>query len=153
MAFSLSPKFLWNDFVYKQRLIYKIMKHLKKYKLFESQEDLVSDVRDILADVSDKERAELVIDDDSIIIGIGNDDNLFSTIEESHLRDLNPYIDDLEHLNSYLESKGFKLKNAAIWSKSISHSYSDKWMKYDFDSVIEYIKRFKIVYIDIMYER
>ena len=128
------------------------MKHLKKYKLFE-QEDLISDVRDILADVSDKERAEVVIDDDSIIIGIGNDDNLISTIEESHLRDLNPYIDDLEHLNSYLESKGFKLKNAAIWSKSISHSYSDKWMKYDFDSVIEYIKRFKIVYIDIMYER
>ena len=84
------------------------MKHLKKYKLFESQEDLVSDVRDILADVSDKERAELVIDDNSIIIGIGNDDNLFSTIEESHLRDMNPYIDDLEHLNSYLESKGFK---------------------------------------------
>ena len=129
------------------------MKHLKKYKLFESQEDLISDVRDILADVSDKERAELVVDDNSIIIGIGDDDNLFSTIEESHLRDLNPYIDDLEHLNSYLESKGFKLKNAAIWSKSISHSYSDKWMKYDFDSVIEYIKRFKIVYIDIMYER
>lgn len=136
------------------------MKHLKKYKLFESQEDLVSDVRDILADVSDKERAALVIDDDSIIIGIGDDDNLILTIEESHLRDLNPYIDDLEHLNSYLESKGFKLKNAAIWSKSISHSNNDflksqfdKFMKYDFDSVIEYIKRFKIVYIDIMYER
>ena len=134
------------------------MKYLKKYKLFESQatffdEDLVSDVRDILADVSDKERASLVVDDNSIIIGIGDDDNLFSTIEESHLRDMNPYIDDLEHLNSYLESKGFKLKNAAVWSKSISHSYSDKWMKYDFDSVIEYIKRFKIVYIDIMYEK
>jgi hypothetical protein len=136
------------------------MKHLKKYKLFESQEDLVSDVRDILADVSDKERAALVIDDDSIIIGIGDDDNLILTIEESHLRDLNPYIDDLEHLNSYLESKGFKLKNAAIWSKSISHSNNDflksqfdKFMKYDFDSVIEYIKRFKIVYIDIMYEK
>jgi hypothetical protein len=132
------------------------MKHLKKYKLFESQEDLVSDVRDILADVSDKERAELVVDDNSIIIGIGNDDNLFylfSTIEESHLRDMNPYIDDLEHLNSYLESKGFKLKNAAIWTKSISHSYSDKWMQYNFDSLIEWIKKFKIVYIDIMYER
>jgi hypothetical protein len=162
----VGSNFLRNDFVYKQRLIYKTMKHLKKYKLFESQEDLISDVRDILADVSDKERAELVVDMSqdqtlrrgyesagSIIIGIGNDDNLFSTIEESHLRDMNPYIDDLEHLNSYLESKGFKLKNAAIWSKSISHSYSDKWMKYDFDSVIEYIKRFKIVYIDIMYER
>jgi hypothetical protein len=135
------------------------MKHLKKYKLFESQEDLVSDVRDILADVSDKERAELVVDMSqdqtlrSIIIGIGNDDNLFSTIEESHLRDMNPYIDDLEHLNSYLESKGFKLKNAAIWTKSISHSYSDKWMQYNFDSLIEWIKKFKIVYIDIMYER
>ena len=63
------------------------MKHLKKYKLFESQEDLISDVRDILADVSDKERAELVVDMSQIIIGIGNDDNLFSTIEESkHLR-------------------------------------------------------------------
>lgn len=124
------------------------MKHLKKYKLFESQEDLVSDVRDILADVSDKERVQLRFHPAKIIYQI-----IFSTIEESHLRDMNPYIDDLEHLNSYLESKGFKLKNAAIWSKSISHSYSDKWMKYDFDSVIEYIKRFKIVYIDIMYER
>ena len=47
------------------------MKHLKKYKLFE-QEDLISDVRDILADVSDKERAELVVDDNSIIIGPAN---------------------------------------------------------------------------------
>lgn len=129
------------------------MKYLKKYKIFESQEDLVSDVRDILADVSEKERVTLVVDDNSIIIGIGDDDNLFSTIEESHLRDLNPYIDDLEHLNSYLESKGLKFKNVAIWDKSISHSYSDKSMKYDFKSMIEYIKRFKIVYIDIMYER
>jgi hypothetical protein len=136
------------------------MKHLKKYKLFESQEDLISDVRDILAEVSDKERAVLVIDDEpycsrfnSIIIGIGNDDNLSSTIEESHQIDISPYIDDLEHLNSYLESKGFKLKNAAIWTKSISHSYSDKWMQYNFDSLIEWIKKFKIVYIDIMYER
>lgn len=130
------------------------MKHLKKYKLFESQEDLISDVRDILADVSDKERAALVIDDNSIIIGIGDDDNLYSTIDdEINLVDMNPYIDDLEHLNSYLESKGFKLKNAAIWTKSISHSYSDKWMQYNFDSLIEWIKKFKIVYIDIMYER
>jgi hypothetical protein len=130
------------------------MRHLKKYKLFESQEDLVSDVRDILADVSDKERAALVVDDNSIIIGIGNDDNLYSTIDdEINLVDMKPYIDDLEHLNSYLESKGFKLKNAAIWTKSISHSYSDKWMQYNFDSLIEWIKKFKIVYIDIMYER
>lgn len=130
------------------------MRHLKKYKLFESQEDLVSDVRDILADVSDKERASLIVDDNSIIIGIGNDDNLYSTIDdEINLVDMKPYIDDLEHLNSYLESKGFKLKNAAIWTKSISHSYSDKWMQYNFDSLIEWIKKFKIVYIDIMYER
>ncbi len=130
------------------------MRHLKKYKLFESQEDLVSDVRDILADVSDKERAALVVDDNSIIIGIGNDENLYSTIDDNiNLVDMNPYIDDLEHLNSYLESKGFKLKNAAIWTKSISHSYSDKWMQYNFDSLIEWIKKFKIVYIDIMYER
>lgn len=90
------------------------MKYLKKYKIFESQEDLVSDVRDILADVSERERSSLVIDDNSIIIGIGDDDNLFSMIDESHLRDLNPYIDDLEHLNSYLESKGFKLKDAGF---------------------------------------
>ena len=129
------------------------MKHLKKYKLFESQEDLVSDVRDILADVSDKERAELVVDDNSIIIGIGDDDNLFSAYVGSSLRDISSYIDDLQHLDSYLQSKGFELENTAIWIKSISHSYYDKLMKYDFESVISFISKHKVVYIDIMYKR
>lgn len=128
------------------------MKHLKKYKLFESQEDLVSDVRDILADVSERERVGLTIDDNSIIIGIGDDDKLFST-NTTDLIDLTEYVEDLQHLDSYLESKGFKLKDAAIWNKSISHSHYDKWMKYNFDSVIEWIKRFETIYIDIMYEK
>ena len=135
------------------------MKHLKKYKLFEhnvpawSQEDLVSDVRDILADVSEKERVQLVIDDNSIIIGVGDDDNLFSTWEESTLRDLSLYIDDLSHLDSYLQSKGFEFENVAIWDKSISHSYYDKSMKYDFESLVSFISKRKVVYIDIMYKR
>lgn len=129
------------------------MKHLKTYKIFESQEDLVSDVRDILADVSERERVQLTIDDGYIIIGIGDDDNLFSAWEESSLRDLNPYIDDLSHLDSYLQSKGFELENVAIWDKSISHSYYDKTMKYNFESLVSFISGNKTVYIDIMYKR
>ena len=129
------------------------MKHIKPYKIFESQEDLVSDVRDILADVSERERVQLTIDDGYIIIGIGDDDNLFSAWEESSLRDLNPYIDDLSHLDSYLQSKGFELENVAIWDKSISHSYHDKTMKYNFESLVSFISKNKTVYIDIMYKR
>lgn len=129
------------------------MKHIRPYKLFESVDEMT--ISDILSSISDSEIVGYTITGDQVIIGIGDEDKIYnpngSQSEDSI--DISQYESDLIHLNSYLEEMGFKIKNVAIWEKSSMHSYSDKVMKYDFDSFVSFIKSNRIIYCDIMWEK
>lgn len=130
------------------------MKHLKSYKkLFESVDDMI--ISDILSSISDTEIANHTITADQVIIGIGDEDKIYNSdgTHPEDLRDISSYESDLIHLNSYLEEMGYVLSDAQIWEKSTTHPYSDKATIYDFSRFIDFIKKNKIIYCDVMWKK
>jgi hypothetical protein len=129
------------------------MRYLKTYKIFESVDNLA--IEDIISSISDNILTSFNINSDSVIVGIGDEDKIYNPNGSSpeDLIDISEYESDLIHLNSYLEESGFKIKNVAIWEKSSMHSYSDKLMNYDFTSFVNYIKKNRIIYCDIMWQK
>ena len=91
------------------------MKYLKTYKLFESNDDDLNFVMDILLDISDDDISVKVSDLNqstnspikkiSILIG---DDDEFSEI----FFDISKYIENLELINNYLTGEGYSLENS-----------------------------------------
>jgi hypothetical protein len=130
------------------------MKHLKSYKkLFESVDELL--ISDIISSISDNEIANYTINGDQVIIGIGDEDKIYNPdgSQSEDLRDISSYESDLIHLNSYLEEMGYVLSDVQIWERSSTHIYSDKSTIYDFSRFIDFIKKNKIIYCDIMWKK
>lgn len=107
-------------------LIYTLMKHLKAYKLFESNsnEDIIEDCKSILLDLSDddvkysieyqgytRDKIEGVI-----LLHIGD-------YTRGRAFDPGYYVEVLEHLNSYLNSNGYYYysngTNYSTWEEKI----------------------------------
>jgi hypothetical protein len=129
------------------------MKHLKSYKIFESVDESV--VNDILSEISDSEKLDIVTQTDSVIVGIGDENRIYDVdgSNPEDLRDFSQYVTDFQHLNHYLESQGYVMKNVAIWESSIWNSQTNKKMIYNFDEFIDHIKISKIIYMDIMWQK
>jgi hypothetical protein len=130
------------------------MRYLKPYtKLFESVDE--STVTDILSEISDNEKLDIVTQTDSVIVGIGDENRIYDVdgSNPEDLRDFSQYVSDLQHLNHYLESQGYVMKNVAIWESSIWNSQVNKKMIYNFDEFIDHIKISKIIYMDIMWQK
>jgi len=104
------------------------MKHLKGYKLFESDITLKEDIEDILIDFNDNDLSlEVITKDDIAYIEISNRDKPF---------DLSIYIDNFEKLNNYLENEGYVvysfwlIKDTLLNGVLLSDvSYQDKFPK------------------------
>lgn len=93
------------------------MRYLKKYKLFESNDNDINFVNDILLDISDDDIPIKVSDLNKyspnspikkISILIGDDEDEFSEI----FFDLSKYIETLEFVNDYLISEGYSIENS-----------------------------------------
>ena len=92
------------------------MKYLKTYKLFESNDDDLNFVMDILLDISDDDISVKVSDLNQstnspikkISILIGDDEDELSEI----FFDISKYIETLELTNNYLTGEGYSLENS-----------------------------------------
>ena len=90
------------------------MKHLKTYKLFESFDNDLNFVNDILLDISDDDISNKVSDLNpnspikKISILIGDDEDEFLEI----FFDVSKYIENLELINNYLTGEGYSLENS-----------------------------------------
>lgn len=93
------------------------MKHLKSYKLFESNDNDITFVRNILLDMSDDDISIKVSDlkeynpnspTKKISILIGDDEDELSEI----FFDISKYIETLELTNNYLTGEGYSLENS-----------------------------------------
>ena len=92
------------------------MKHLKTYKLFESFDNDLNFVNDILLDISDDDISVKVNDLNQstnspikkISILIGDDEDELSEI----FFDVSKYIENLELINNYLTGEGYSLENS-----------------------------------------
>jgi len=93
------------------------MKHLKSYKIFESNDNDITFVRNILLDMSDDDISIKVSDlkeyspnspAKKISILIGDDEDELSEI----FFDVSKYIENLELINNYLTGEGYSLENS-----------------------------------------
>ena len=93
------------------------MKHLKSYKLFESNDNDITFVKNILLDISDDDISIKVSDlkeyspnspVKKISILIGDDEDEFLEI----FFDVSKYIENLELINNYLTGEGYSLENS-----------------------------------------
>lgn len=93
------------------------MKHLKTYKIFESNDNDLNFVKNILLDISDDDISIKVSDlkeyspnspIKKISILIGDDEDEFSEI----FFDVSKYIENLELINNYLTGEGYSLENS-----------------------------------------
>ena len=93
------------------------MKHLKTYKIFESNDNDLNFVKNILLDISDDDISIKVSDlkeyspnspAKKISILIGDDEDELSEI----FFDVSKYIENLELINNYLTGEGYSLENS-----------------------------------------
>ena len=93
------------------------MKHLKTYKIFESNDNDITFVKNILLDISDDDISIKVSDlkeyspnspVKKISILIGDDEDEFLEI----FFDVSKYIETLELINNYLTGEGYSLENS-----------------------------------------
>ena len=98
------------------------MKHLKTYKVFESNNTILSDCEDILIDLSDdgiKYDVDVTLGNDDIIsIGMGTMHGYYKRVE------LKKYGENFERLFHYLESLGYRLDKSSYYE-------SDSWELYE----------------------
>jgi hypothetical protein len=149
-------EFIEMDGAYFRNLLFHVKvkeSGVSESKLFESVDELI--ISDIISTISDSEIANYTITGDQVIIGIGDEDKIYNPdgSQPEDLRDISSYESDLMHLNSYLEEMGYVLSDAQIWEKSTTHTYSDKATIYDFSRFIDFIKKNKIIYCDIMWKK
>jgi len=136
------------------------MKHLKSYKLFESNDNDITFVRNILLDMSDDDISIKVSDlkeynpnspTKKISILIGDDEDELSEI----FFDISKYIETLESINNYLTGEGYSLEFSHFLYFNEDDDCADSFHSSNFDEIKDKLKnitQFKIceiIYKDI----
>jgi len=119
------------------------MKYIKKYKVFESNITILSNIKDILSPISDDGypiRPELL--EPSSQYNDNNHQMIFIKISDVNSDDisLEPYTDELIHLNDFLEENGW------VMQKDIYYSYDNfkEWLT-------KYTTKEGIVFLNLKY--
>lgn len=136
------------------------MKHLKSYKLFESNDNDITFVEDILLDMSDDDISIKVSDlkeyslnspTKKISILIGDDEDELSEI----FFDISKYIETLESINNYLTGEGYSLEFSHFLYFDENGMVTNSFHSSNFDEIKDKLKNItqlkicEIIYKDI----
>lgn len=133
------------------------MRHLKTYKIFESNDYDITFVKNILLDMSDDDISIKVSDlkpnspIKKISILIGDDEDEFSEI----FFDVSKYIETLELINNYLTGEGYSLEFSHFLYFDEDDNRADSFYSSNFDEIKDKLKNItqlkicEIVYQDI----
>jgi len=121
------------------------MKHLKSYKIFESNDNDITFVRNILLDMSDDDISIKVSDlkeyspnspAKKISILIGDDEDELSEI----FFDVSKYIENLELINNYLTGEGYSLENSHFLYFDENGMVTNSFHSSNFDEIKDKLK-------------
>lgn len=120
------------------------MKHLKTYKLFESFDNDINFVMDVLLDISDDDISVKVSDLNQstnspikkISILMGDDEDEFSEI----FFDVSKYIENLELINDYLTGEGYSLENSHFLYFDEDDDCADSFHSSNFNEIKDKLK-------------
>jgi hypothetical protein len=124
------------------------MRYLKKYKLFESNDNDINFVNDILLDISDDDISIKVSDLNKyssnssikkISILIGEDDEEEDGYSEIFF-DLSKYIETLESVNDYLTGEGYSLEFSHFLYFDEDDDCADSFHSSDFNEIKDKLK-------------
>jgi hypothetical protein len=124
------------------------MRYLKKYKLFESNDNDINFVNDILLDISDDDISIKVSDLNKyssnssikkISILIGEDDEEEDEYSEIFF-DLSKYIETLESVNDYLTGEGYSLEFSHFLYFDEDDDCADSFHSSDFNEIKDKLK-------------